>query len=150
MKSFLFLFVIFFMVLFSASVHSSTAKILPPNSAIYITPMDGGLHEFLQSEFFRQKVPVRIVMKESAAEYVLTGSMVRKQGAEKWYHYLTGTAGTADTAQASVSLFKKGSDTILWATNVGDRSVWWGMLKKKGERKVAQRVVSKFKQIVER
>lgn len=135
-------------LILSTNLYAREVQVLPNNSVIFITPMEGSLHEFIKSEIFRKKVPLRVTMSANEAEYILTGSMVQKEGAQKWYHYLTGTAGTADTAQATVSLFKKGSKTVLWATNVGDRSVWWGMLKKKGERKIAQRVVAKLKQTV--
>lgn len=139
----------FLPVFFAATVHAWGNGIVPKNSIVFITPMDGALHEFIKAEIFRKKVPLRVTTSEGEAEYILTGTMVKKEGAGKWYHYLTGTAGTADTAQASVSLFKRGEKTVLWATDVGDRSVWWGMLKKKGERKIAQRVVSKLKNVIE-
>ena len=35
--------------------------------------------------------------------------------------------------------------TVIWAAQKGDRSIWWGSLKKGGRRKVAERLVNKMK-----
>jgi hypothetical protein len=34
---------------------------------------------------------------------------------------------------------------MIWAGEAGDRSLWWGSLKRGGQRKVADRIVSKMK-----
>lgn len=132
----------------SSPVSAGEIKVLPSNSIIYVTPMEGGLHEFIRSEIFRKKVPLRISLSQKEADYILTGSMVKKGSTSKWYHWMLGAAGRADSSQASVSLVKKGSRTLLWSSSVGDRSFWWGMLKKKGERKLAQRIVAKLKKTI--
>ena len=123
----------------------ATASLIPAGSKIYIIPMENGLDQFISTEMLKKKVPVQIVLDESQADYILTGTAVKKEGSSKWYHYLTGTAGTSDSMQSSVTLINPKTKTLVWGTSVGDRSVFWGMLKKKGERKIAQRVVSKFK-----
>ncbi|MBU0505961.1 MAG: hypothetical protein ABII18_12555 [bacterium] len=144
-------FTILLAVLITAPFEQAKAgevKVLPSHSVIYITPMEGGLHEFLRSEIFKKKVPLSIALKEKDADYILTGTMVQKGSTGKWYHWLVGAAGRADSSQASVSLIKKGSRTLLWSSSVGDRSFWWGMLKRKGERKLAQRIVAKLKKTI--
>ena len=35
--------------------------------------------------------------------------------------------------------------TLVWAGEAGDRSLWFGSLKRGGERKVADRIVSQMK-----
>jgi hypothetical protein len=139
----------FVAVIFPTSPANATqSKILPANSKIFITPMQNSLNEYIQAEIFRQKLPLEVVLKEKGSDYILTGSMVEKAGSEKWYHYLTGTAGTSDSAQGTISLIKRDGESVVWSTSKGDRSVFWGMLKKKGERKLAQRLVTDMKKII--
>lgn len=132
------------------SLLASSSKVLPIHSRVFITPMNNGLDGFIKAEVFRQKLPVTITLKDSESDFVLTGTMVSKEGSQKWFHYLTGTAGTSDSAQASLSLIKTSDESLVWSGDAGDRSIWWGMLKKKGERKVAQRLVAQLKKLIQK
>ncbi len=124
---------------------ATAADLIPKSSKIYIETMESGLDQFIAAEMIKQKVPVSIVVDEKSADYILTGTAVKKDGSNKWYHVLTGTAGTMDSVQASVSLINKSEKTLIWAGNAGDRSIMFGALKRGGERKAALRIVSKFK-----
>lgn len=144
----LFIFSILLVVLFTALDSHAAKKVLPAQSRIYVTPMNNGLDGFIKSEIFKQSLPILITLKEIDSDYVLTGSMVTKESSQKWFHYLTGTAGMSDSAQANISLIRTNDETLVWSTDAGDRSLWWGMLKRKGERKVAQRLVSQLKKTI--
>jgi hypothetical protein len=43
----------------------------------------------------------------------------------------------------------KEGKTLLWSDEAGDRSLWFGALKRGGQRKVADRLVSKLKKALE-
>src|SRR5262249_4391248 len=96
-------------------------------------------------EILKQKVPMSVTTDEGKANYILTGTAVKREGSHKWYNYLTGTEGMTDSVQSSISLINKKDKTVVWGGNAGDRSFFWGILKRGGERKVALRVVRKLK-----
>ena len=50
-----------------------------------------------------------------------------------------------DTATGSVSVLDKEGKTVLWSSEAGDRSIWWGVMKRGGPRKVADRLVHNLK-----
>ncbi|HSB16064.1 MAG TPA: hypothetical protein VLE22_16530 [Bryobacteraceae bacterium] len=53
--------------------------------------------------------------------------------------------GLHDIASGAVSLADKGGTVVLWSSEAGDRSIWWGALKRGGPRKVADRLVHNLK-----
>ncbi len=63
----------------------------------------------------------------AAAEYVLTSVSIKAD--DKWYH----------------TVFNGKDKALVWAGEAGDRSLMWGSLKRGGQRKVADRIVSKMK-----
>lgn len=134
----------FYCLLVSFSVFAKEG-LVSKGSTIFIVPMEGGMDQFIAAEMVKQKVPVSIVLDEEGASYIITGTAVKKEGSNKWYHYLSGTAGTTDSVQSSISLIDKKNKTLVWAGSAGDRSAWWGTLKRGGERKAAVRLVREFK-----
>ncbi len=115
------------------------------NEKIFVAPMENGLDQFVSAEILKQKLPVTLTIDEEQAAYVLTGKSVDKGSNSKWYDVVFGTAGTRDSVQGSISLIRKSDKSIVWANAQGDRSVWWGILKRGGERKVAIRLVHRMK-----
>ena len=102
--------------------------------------MDNGLNGFLAPEIIKKKVPVIIVTDEAQAEYVLAGASLKAD--DKWYHTLF---GGKDKNEGNVRLLDVKSKQLVWAAEAGDRSLWWGNLKRGGQRKVADRIVGKMK-----
>lgn len=145
MKKIIYVAVILSLVSFGVFAKGKKENLIPNGSRVFITPMDGGMEQFIAAEIVQQKVPVSVVLNENAADYVITGTAVKKDGSNKWYHYATGTQGTTDSVQSSISLIEKKDKVLVWADNAGDRSFFWGALKRGGERKVALRLVKKFK-----
>jgi len=47
-----------------------------------------------------------------------------------------------------VMIFNKAEKVMLWASEAGDRSVFWGALKRGGPRKVAERLVGNLKKAI--
>jgi hypothetical protein len=50
-----------------------------------------------------------------------------------------------DRNQGNIQIVDVKQKTVVWAGEAGDRSFWWGPLKKGGTRKVAERTVNKMK-----
>jgi hypothetical protein len=116
---------------------------------IYIDKMPNDLDQYLRAEFFKQMGgKIEIVLDEKDAEGILTGVSEEKKGtgAQITGRYL----GLHDNAVGSLSMVDKERKSILWADEAGDRSLMFGVFKRGGERKVAQRLVEKLKKAMGR
>ena len=107
---------------------------------LYIEPMVNDLDQYLKAEFSKQLAGrIVIVSKPEDADAVMTGI-------GKW-HSGTAQSGTSragpanDTARGAVQVLSKGS--LLWASEA------WGLLKSGSQRKVADRIVHNFKNVLE-
>jgi hypothetical protein len=118
----------------------ATRGALPPNSKLFIAPMDGNLNGFIAPEIIKQKLPLTVVMDEKDAEFILTGASIKAD--DKWYHTVF---GGKDKNEGNVQLVSVKERTLVWAGEAGDRSLWWGGLKRGGQRKVAERIVKRLK-----
>jgi hypothetical protein len=111
---------------------------------IYIDKLPNDLDQYLRAEFFKQmKGRVTIVLEEKDADGILTGVSEERTGtgAQITGRYL----GLHDNATGSLSMVDRERKTILWADEAGDRSLMFGVFKRGGERKVAERLVEKLK-----
>jgi hypothetical protein len=107
---------------------------------IFIAQMEGNLHGFIAPEILKKKVPLVVVTEETDAEYILTGASIR--GDDRWYHSVF---GGKDKNEGNVQLISVKDKQLVWAGEAGDRSMWWGGLKRGGQRKVADRIVKQMK-----
>lgn len=126
------LFILSFSVL--AFAENSQAK-------VYIVPMEEGFDTFIAAALIKNKVPVTITTVESEAEFIITGQAVK--GQNKWYDTVFGAE--RDRNQGSIKLLKVSDKSIVWAASAGDRSVWWGAMKRGGQSKVANRLARQLK-----
>ena len=113
---------------------------VPPESKIFVAKMEGGLDGFITTEMLKQKLPVTIVTEDKDAEYVLTGVSIKAD--DKWYHTVF---NGKDKNEGNVQLMSVKDKALVWAGEAGDRSLMWGSMKRGGQRKVADRIVSKMK-----
>ena len=113
---------------------------VPNGSKLFIAPMEGNLHPFIAAEIIKKRISVVVVTDEKDAEFILAGASIK--GDDKWYHTVF---GGKDKNEGSVQLLSVKDKTMIWAGEAGDRSLWWGNLKRGGQRKVADRIVSKMK-----
>ena len=113
---------------------------VPPGAKVYIYMMENGLDGFVATEIIKQKLPVTIVTEEGAAEFILTGGAVKAD--DKWFNSIF---GGKDKNEGNVKLLSVKEKALVWAGEAGDRSLWFGSLKRGGERKVADRIVSQMK-----
>jgi hypothetical protein len=134
----------FVLVAVWASLAFSQGPDLKSVHKIYIDKLPNDLDQYLRAEFFKQmKGKVSIVLEEKDADGILTGIDEEKKGtgAQITGRYL----GLHDNATASLSMVDKERKTILWADEAGDRSLIFSIAHRGGERKVAERLVSKLK-----
>lgn len=115
---------------------------VPQGAKVFIAPMEGELHTFIAAEMVKKKIPLTVVMEESAAEFILTGGS-RQTGDNKWYDTVFGTE--RDRNEGSVTMISVKDKSLAWAGEAGDRSLWFGPLKRGGQRKIADRIVSRMK-----
>jgi hypothetical protein len=111
-----------------------------PGSRVFVDKMENGLDGFIAAEIVKQKLSIVVVTEESTADYVLTGGS--QKGDDKWYHTVF---GGKDKNEGNVKMMNVKEKTLVWAGEAGDRSLWWGSLSRGGQRKVADRIVSRMK-----
>lgn len=131
-------------------VLSAAAALAQPDDAlrsihkIFIEKMDNNLDQYIRAEFTKQlRGKITVVLDAADADAILAGVSEEEKGtgAKITGRYL----GLHDVATGTVSLLDKGGKTLLWSEEAGDRSLVFGALKRGGERKVADRLVSKLK-----
>lgn len=132
--------IVLLFLLLAPSALSNPQSRIPSGSKIYISDMDNDLDGFLAAEIIKKKLPVTIVTEESEAEYILVGSSVK--GDDKWYHTVF---GGKDKNEGNVRLLSVKDKTLVWAGEAGDRSLWLGSFSRGGQRKVADRIISRMK-----
>jgi hypothetical protein len=113
---------------------------VPPGSRIFLTKMEGNLDGFLATEIIKKKLPVVIVMDYAQADFVLVGASIPED--LKWY---LGTLRARDKNEGNVQLYSVNDKTVVWAGEAGDRSMWWGNLRRGGQRKLADRMARRMR-----
>jgi hypothetical protein len=129
----------FFSFLFAGLAVNGQPRV-PPGSKVFIAPMEGNLDGFIAPEIVKKKLPLTVVMDEKAADYVLTGASIKAD--DKWYHVIF---GGKDKNEGNVRLISVRDRQMVWAGEAGDRSLWWGGIRRGGQRKVADRIVKEMK-----
>lgn len=138
-------------MVFSALAFAQNA-IVPSHSApvslssihkIYIEKMPGELDQYIRAEFTKQaKGQLTVALDKSDADAVLTGTSEQKEGVG---HVITGRyLGLEDNTTAAISLVDPSGKQLLWAAEAGDRSLFFSVAHRGGERKVADRIVSQL------
>ena len=115
---------------------------------IYVDKMDNDLDQYIRAEIQKKfRGDIVVVLKPEAADAILAGVSEHQSGTRA---AVTGRwMGLHDTATGSVSLLDKTGTTVLWSSEAGDRSLFWGAMKRGGPRKVADRLVSNLKKAME-
>ena len=116
---------------------------------IYIEKMPNDLDQYLRAEISKQfKGSVTVVLEKKDADGILTGIGEERKGtgAQITGRYL----GLHDNATGTISLLDKAEKNILWTDEAGDRSLLFGVMKRGGQRKVADRLIKKLKKAMGR
>lgn len=128
-------------LLFVQSVWAAKENgLIPANSKIFIAPMENGLDGFIAPEIVKKRLPLIVVLNEQDADYILTGASIKAD--DRWYNTIF---GGKDKNEGNVRILDVKNKRMIWAGEAGDRSLWWGSLKRGGERKVADRIVKEMK-----
>lgn len=125
----------------NASAQSST-KPIKAGSKIWIEEMVEDLDGYIRAEMVKQKVPLEIVINREDADYMMKGSATEEE-VRKWHEGLLPMG--KDKTSGNVFIIERDGDKMIWAAEAGDRSWFWGGLKRGGHRKVAERLVSNLK-----
>ena len=145
--------VVSILVLTGAAVFAQTgnrpaAPSLSDIRKIYVDKMANDLDQYIRAEITKKfKGKLTVVMQPEDADAIMAGASEHKSG--------TGAAvtgrwlGLHDTASGAVSVLDKEGKIVLWSSEAGDRSLWWGPMKRGGPRKVADRLVNNLKRAME-
>jgi hypothetical protein len=115
----------------------------PYNARFYVAPMEEGFDGLISALMIEKKLPVSVVVDENLADFIVVGGT--NKGPHKWYDTVFGGGYERDRNQGNIRVIRVKDKTVIWASQAGDRSIWWGSLKKGGRRKVAERLVNKMK-----
>lgn len=110
---------------------------------IFIQPMENGLDQYIRAEISKQsKGRLTVVLNQTDADAVLTGIDEEKKGVG---HAITGRyLGLQDNTTAAISLLDKEGTSVLWASEAGDRTLFFSLAHRNGHRKVASRIVEQL------
>ena len=120
-------------------------RTIPHNAKIYIDKMDEGLDGYIRAEFVKKSVPLQIVTQEEDADLIMTGNAANQK--RSWHEGWL--SPDRDHATGNVTIIERSTGKFLWASEAGDRSIWWGALKRGGARKVADRIVHNLKDVIQ-
>jgi hypothetical protein len=131
-----------------ACAYAQDVAALQSIKKVYIEKMPNDLDQYLRAEIVKQfRGSLLVVLDKNDADGILTGIDEEKTGtgAQITGRYL----GLHDNATGTLSMLDKEGKTILWADEAGDRSLLFGVMKRGGQRKVADRLVAKLKKAME-
>lgn len=120
---------------------------IPYGARIVIEEMEGDLDGFIRAEIVKKKVPIEVVLNSEDAGYIMSGSLViqeKRAWHEGWL------SAEKDHNVANIMVIDPKEKRMIWASEAGDRSWWWGSLKRGGQRKTAERLVNNLKKAVAR
>jgi hypothetical protein len=119
--------------------HSETAY----NARFFVAPMEEGFDGLISAIMLEKKLPLTITADENLADFIIVGGT--NKGVQKWYDTVFGSGYERDRNQGSIRVIRVRDKSVIWGAQKGDRSFWWGALKKGGKRKVAERLVNEMK-----
>lgn len=116
---------------------------------LFIEKMPNDLDQYISAEITKQmNGRVMVVLDKADADAIMRGASQERTGTGA---VVTGRyLGLHDNATGSISIIDKDEKLVLWAGEAGDRSLFFNIAKRGGERKVADRLVSDFKKALEK
>jgi hypothetical protein len=120
-------------------------KPLTRNAKIYIEEMENDLDGFIRAEMVKRKVPLQVLLAPEGADYIMTGNLViqeKRAWHEGWL------SAEKDHNVANIMVVDPKEKKMIWASEAGDRSWFWGSLKRGGQRKTAERLVNNLKNAI--
>ena len=131
-----------FVLLFASALCAQNPPTLRAVHKIFVDPMAHDLDKYIREEIIKQMKERVVVVVDNDADAILTGVDDEETGAgAKTSRYF----GLHDVAKGTLTLLDREGKIILWSDDAGDKSMMFTALKKGGERKVAIRLVGKFR-----
>ena len=93
-----------------------TVTRVTPDSSVYIEPTDNGMHTALAGALRSKKVPVMVVTKPAAADFIIRVTGEYKRAG--WARTIMAGGYARGDANASMSVEHRESGTIVYAYNV--------------------------------
>ena len=111
---------------------------------IFIEKMPDDLDQYISAEITKEfKGRVVVVLSKDTADAIMRGIGENHTGVGA---AITGRyLGLHDNASGAVSLLDRDETTVLWASEAGDRSLMFSLMRRGGQRKVADRLVNNLK-----
>ena len=141
MKRLLVILAVTLLLLAANAAAQSPARPIKAGAKIFIEEMVEDLDGYIRAEIVKQKVPLEIVINREDGDYIMKGSATEEE-ARKWHE---GLVLEKDRTSGNVFIIERDGDKMIWAAEAGDRSWFWGRLKRGGHRKVAERLVTSLK-----
>jgi hypothetical protein len=115
---------------------------------IYVDKMSNDLDQYIRAEITKKfKGAITVVLAPEDADAIMAGVSEHQSGTKA---AITGRwLGLHDTASGSISLLDREGKMVLWSSEAGDRSIWWGAMKRGGPRKVADRLMNNLKKAID-
>jgi hypothetical protein len=132
----------------AAALYAQATPSLKGIQKIFVDKMPNDLDQYIRAEITKQfKGKIMVTVKPEDADAIMAGVGDHKSGVGQ---AVTGRwLGLHDTATGSVSLLDKEGKIVLWSSEAGDRSIWWGPMKRGGPRKVADRLIHNLKKAMD-
>ena len=110
---------------------------LRQNPRIFLADITGGLDGFLAAEIIKRHLPMTVTVDQTVSDYILTGNSYRTLDAYRTFR-------AKDRNEGYVRLVDTQSKQVVWAAEAGDRSIWFGSLKRGDQRKLADRIIRRM------
>jgi hypothetical protein len=103
---------------------ANTAKVAR-GSKVYIVPQENGIHTALAGAIAKKKVPVSVVTREEAADYLITVSgEFQKAG---WARTIMAGGYARGDARASMTVEHRETGVVAFAYNADKGGAWKGI-----------------------
>ena len=112
---------------------------------IFLEKMANDLDQYISAEITKELSGRLVVVLDKAnADAIMRGIGENRTGVGA---AITGRyLGLHDNASASITIVDPAETVVLWASEAGDRSLMFGVMRRGGQRKVADRLVNNLKE----
>jgi hypothetical protein len=98
---------------------------IPANARVFIEPTENGMHTALAGAFKKKKVPVQLVTRADAAEFIIRVTGEHKRAG--WARTIMAGGYARGDSAASMSVEHIASATVTFAYNVEKGGAWKGI-----------------------
>jgi hypothetical protein len=97
---------------------SAESKVIPPQSKVFITPIEGGFDTYLSAALIKKEVPLTVVTMKEKADFEITG--IAESDKAGWAKMMfLGNGQSNEQASIKVTNLKTGVVAFAYAANKG-------------------------------